>query len=163
MKFLKFLDEKLEEYFLVASLFFTVGLIFIQVIMRYVFSSSLSWSEELARYIFLWQIWVGASFAVKCSKHIRVEVFKNLFSAKYQRIIDYTAIILWICFSFFLTYKGAELTKILLIRGQLSPAMRIPMGYAYASVPVGCGLMTFRLIQQFIRDFTSLKKGEERV
>jgi len=36
-------------------------LVFIQVVMRYVFSNSLSWSEEMARFIFLWLSWIGAA------------------------------------------------------------------------------------------------------
>ena len=54
---LKKLWDNLEEYILVYSMMFSVALVFVQVIMRYVFSNSLSWSEELARYLFLWQIW----------------------------------------------------------------------------------------------------------
>ena len=50
--------NKLEEWLLVGSLAFSVILLFIQVIMRSVFNSSLSWSEELARYIFIWQIYI---------------------------------------------------------------------------------------------------------
>jgi hypothetical protein len=37
-----------EEYLLVGSLAFSVALVFLQVVMRYVFQQSLSWSEELA-------------------------------------------------------------------------------------------------------------------
>ena len=57
--------DNAEEYLLVGSLAFNVVLVFFQVVMRYVFQNSLSWSEELARYIFLWQTWVGASYAVE--------------------------------------------------------------------------------------------------
>lgn len=157
MTFLKALDEKFEEYFLVGSLIFNLVLIFIQVIMRYIFKSSLSWSEELGRYIFLWQIWIGASYAVKKSKHLRIEVLKKHLSPKGQVKLDLVAIIIWAAFSLFLTTKSAELTSILISRGQLSPAMRLPMGYAYASVPVGCGLMTIRLVQEI---YEKIKKLE---
>lgn len=51
--------NSLEAHLLVISLAFTTLLIFVQVVMRYVFNNSLSWSEELARYVFIWQIWLG--------------------------------------------------------------------------------------------------------
>ena len=54
-----------EEYFVVWTMAIMTILVFIQVVMRYVFSNSLSWSEELARFIFLWVSWIGASYAVK--------------------------------------------------------------------------------------------------
>ena len=50
------LIDNLEEYFVVATMALMTLLVFVQVIMRYVFISSLSWSEELARFIFLWVI-----------------------------------------------------------------------------------------------------------
>lgn len=65
--------NQLEAHLLVCSLIFTVILVFFQVILRYVFSSSLSWSEELARYIFIWQIWLGTSVAQRDNSHVRIE------------------------------------------------------------------------------------------
>lgn len=47
--------NNLEEYLLVVSLVINVLLVFLQVIMRTVFKNSLTWSEELSRYIFIWQ------------------------------------------------------------------------------------------------------------
>ena len=53
----------LEEYFLIGTLFFNVVLVFVQVIMRYVFHNSLYWSEELARFVFLWFSWITADLS----------------------------------------------------------------------------------------------------
>ena len=64
--------NNLEEYLLVVSLVINVLLVFLQVIMRTVFKNSLTWSEELSRYIFIWQIWLGARIALKYNEHIRV-------------------------------------------------------------------------------------------
>lgn len=146
---LKKIWDHFEEYILVASLFFTVGLVFIQVVMRYVFENSLSWSEELARYVFLWQIWLGASYAVKKKRHLRIEAFKSMLSKNKQMIVELVIYVIWFGFCVFMVYKGAELTGMLLQRGQVSPAMRVPMAYAYASVPVGCVLMAVRLGEGF--------------
>ena len=145
--------NRLEEILLVSSLAFTVGLIFIQVIMRYVFRNSLSWSEELARYLFLWQIWLGASFAVKEHAHLRIEALVDHLSPSRRRILEIVALLAWFAFSLFLAVKGSELTLLLLKRGQVSPAMRLPMAYAYASVPVGAALMSIRLVEEMVRFF----------
>ena len=48
--------NKFEEYLLVISLAVTVTLIFYQVIMRFIFNDAPSWTEEVTRYIFIWQI-----------------------------------------------------------------------------------------------------------
>ena len=56
--------NNLEEYLLIISLVCNVLLVFLQVIMRTVFKNSLTWSEELSRYIFIWQIWLGRFYLV---------------------------------------------------------------------------------------------------
>lgn len=158
-RLLAWLDSYLEETLLVSSLVVTVSLIFVQVVRRYVFHASLSWSEELARYIFVWQIWLGASFAVKHHKHIRVEFVRSLLPQKGRRYLDILVLLLWLVMSLILVVKGGQLTQILLTRRQLSPAMRLPMAYAYAAVPVGCALMVVRLLQELYRETLSLLRG----
>lgn len=147
MKIIKSLDKNLEEYFLVVTISFSVLLIFFQVVMRYGFQASLSWSEEMARYLFLWQIWIGASFAAKRSRHLRAEILKTAVPEKYKNYIELVALLIWLGFSIFLFIKGVEVVAKIGSVNQLSPAMRLPMVIPYASVPVGSGLMTLRLIQ----------------
>ena len=66
-------------------------------------------------------------------------------------------------FQVFLVVKGFELVKMFFGTGQVSTAMHIPMWLAYASVPVGCALMTFRLLQnawQAVRERRDAKEAE---
>lgn len=162
MQFIKKLDENLEEYLLVYSIAFAVVIVFIQVVMRYVFHSSLSWSEELARYLFVWQIWLGACYAVKKDKHIRIVLVKDKLSAKHQKIMEYIVLLVWLSFSLFLTVKSYDLVQYVGKVGQLSPALRIPIIYPYYSVLVGWGLMSFRVIQKIIENHNSCNGKESQ-
>lgn len=135
-----------EEYFVVWTMAIMTILVFIQVVMRYVFSNSLSWSEELARFIFLWVSWIGASYAVKERSHFRVEMFADMIKGKARKHFELFVLIIWFIFSFFITWYGTELLLFLHDSGQFSAAMEIPMTLPYASVPVGCGLMCVRLL-----------------
>jgi len=158
---LKKLWDNAEEYLLVYRLMFSVALVFMQVVMRYVFSSSLSWSEELARYLFLWQIWLGASYAVKEHRHLRIEIIQDLITdPSKKKYFELFVLILWLGFSIFLTYEGYNLSVMQFRNGQDSPAMRLPIGYAYSSVPVGCLLMSIRLVAEIIRLFNTPQTKE---
>lgn len=159
MKVVKCIDDKLEEYFLVVTISFSVILIFAQIIMRYCFQQSLSWSEEMARYLFLWQIWIGASFAVKHSKHLRAEILKSIAPKWTEKYIELIALFIWLGFSIFLFLKGVDVVRMVSRMNQLSPAMRMPMVIPYLSVPVGSGLMSLRLVQTIWGLLRQTKRG----
>jgi TRAP-type C4-dicarboxylate transport system permease small subunit len=146
----KFIDN-FEQYFVVWGLAFMTALIFIQVAMRYVFSYSLSWSEELARYIFLWISWVGASYAVKERSHFRVEMFANMLKGKNRRKFEFFILIVWFLFSFGLAWWGTELVMFIQRTGQVSAAIRMPMTIPYSSAPIGCVLMCIRLVIEIVK------------
>lgn len=141
----KFLNN-FEEYFCVWTLAIMTIVVFVQVVMRYVFANSLSWSEELARFIFLWFSWVGASYAVRERSHFRVEMLVDLFKGASRIWIEYLVLLIWSAFSFFLTWYGTKLVLFIRGAGQVSAAMRMPMTWPYAAVPAGCALMCVRLV-----------------
>lgn len=138
--------NKFEEYLLVTSLIVTTLLIFAQVIMRFVFNSAFSWSEELGRYIFIWQIWLGASIAVREGVHIRVEILFGLLKGKAAIVAEIVADLIWFAFCVFLVLNSFELMEYLIKTHSVSPAMQMPLSFAYASIPVGVGAMGIRLI-----------------
>lgn len=140
----KILDN-FEEYFCVCAIAIMTVLVFIQVVIRYVFSNSLSWSEEMARYIFLWLSWIGASYAVKQRGHFRVEMLANMIKGHARVRFEYVILIIWFLSSFALAWCGIQMLLFLYESGQVSAAMEIPMTWAYASVPAGCALMCVRL------------------
>ena len=149
--------DKLEEWFVVYTLALMTIIIFLQVIMRYVFMNSLSWSEELARYMFLWLSWIGASYAVKEHAHLRVEVVANIFKGKNRILYEILVYVGWSIFTIFLAYQGFRAMFFLIESGQSSPALYMPMFIPYASVPVGCTLMAYRLICEMRKLFAELR------
>ncbi len=136
----------LEEYFLIGTLFFNVVLVFVQVIMRYVFHNSLYWSEELARFVFLWFSWIGTSFAVREGAHLKVTMVGDWLGGRGKRVLEFISLVIWIGFSLFLVYQGGKITAFVASMGQTSPALYIPVSFVYASVPVGSTLMAARLV-----------------
>lgn len=68
----KFLDgiEKIEKLFLAVTVAIMIIVITYQVILRYVFSASNAWSEELARYLFIYDVMVAAAIATRRNSHL---------------------------------------------------------------------------------------------
>jgi TRAP-type C4-dicarboxylate transport system permease small subunit len=158
MKLLRVLNDKFEEYFLVSTLAFSVTLLFVQVVMRFVFNNSLSWSEELARYLFIWQAWIAVGFATKHSRHINLDFAINMCSPKVKEILYWVAHFIWLAFAVYMTYKATQFTSRIFVRKTVSAAMEIKMGYVYLAVPVGFALMSFRLVQVLVAKIKSYGK-----
>lgn len=155
----KFLEKWtfMEERLLISSLVFNTLLIFTQIIMRGAFNASLSWSEELSRYVFIWQIWLGADLAYAYHEHIRVEMIYNwLPNDKARRTLDIFVDILWLAFNIFLTYKGTHLCQSMASRHALSSGMRLPLIYVYAALPVSSFFLSLRLVYSL---YTKLRYG----
>jgi TRAP-type C4-dicarboxylate transport system permease small subunit len=149
----------LEEIFLLPSLVFSVALIFLQVVMRYIFGNSLSWSEELARYLFVWQIWIGVSYAARNRTHLRITIVKDKLGPQASKILELVITIIWIGFAIFVAVKGFTLVMKVARFNQLSAALQLPMMYVHLAVPVGCTLMIIRLLENTVKDYRQGKKS----
>lgn len=157
MNILKWMDDHIEEVLLVVFSFTMVFIIALQVFMRFVLSSSLSWSEELARYCFIWMVYIGISYGVKQQRHLKVDAALLLLKNKGQLVLNIVANLLFLSFTLVIIYYGYLIAERLLAFGQTSPALHIPMGLIYMATPIGMGLTAFRIIQQLIQQFRSLR------
>ncbi|MFC3041794.1 TRAP transporter small permease [Virgibacillus xinjiangensis] len=139
---------RFEEIFLVFTLVAMVALIFGQVVGRYIFQSAPSWTEEIARYLHILQVWIGASYAVKLQEHIRVDAFVTRLSGKPRKVLESINVIIWFSLVLFLAVFGTQLVLQTIQFGQVSPAMQIPMWIPMVAVPLGSIGMTIRLLYQ---------------
>jgi len=153
----KFLDN-LEGYFCVLALLAMSLIVFIQVICRFVLKSSLPWSEEASRYLLVWTAFLGGAYGIRQGAHIGVEAFSLLLPKKIQEILSILVMIVSIILCAIIFEYGISIVGSLLSKGQLSPAMRIPMGYIYAAIPVG---MVFFIIRYFQCIYMTIKNLNE--
>lgn len=159
MKVLKFIDEQFEKWFLIASLIVMVLVTFMQIVLRW-FNAATVWAEEFSRYVMLYQVWVGASYAVHEDAHIRITALIGKLSGGRHRGMDLVVLTLWLLFALWLTVEGCVLVGKIAAMGQVSSAMRIPMTIPYASVPIGGALMTIRLVQKIVERLRNTQEEE---
>lgn len=161
MKLLKAANEKFEIYICIFLMSLMAVLIFVQVVMRYVIQSSLSWSEELARYVFIWLIYIGVSYGAKQMKHLRIDAGLYLFPKKIRPYIIVIGDVLFLAFSVFIVATSYTVVKKQIFLGQSSPALGIPMYIIYAAPTVGFTLTAIRQLQTIIFRIKELKIGGE--
>jgi C4-dicarboxylate transporter DctQ subunit len=134
--------EKAEQWFIGILLLVTVLLLFVNVIMRYVFSSNLTWAEEFSRYAIVWISFVGSSVCIYKGGHITVDSILGLLSEKKGQNFSIGILIASLLFSVLLGYYSVLLTLNSIRTGQTTPGMQIPMFWAYLAMPVGSALLS---------------------
>src|SRR5699024_5031374 len=135
-----------EGYISIILFVAMTGIMSTGVIFRYVFNSSLSWSEELSRYLFIWFVIISKSYAVKEKAHIRVEALSRLLSKSTRPDINPLGRIRWLVFAGFVTYLGV--TYAMTMTNSVSAAMKLPMSLVYFGIPLGFFFMAVRLVFQ---------------
>jgi TRAP-type C4-dicarboxylate transport system permease small subunit len=155
MKLLKWIDDHIEEALLTVVFSVMVSVIFVQVIMR-MLDNSLSWSEELGRYCFIWLVYLGISYGVKKQRHISVDVLLVILKGKARIILSLISNLIFLAFCIVVVRYGSDIAFKLLSFGQKSPALHIPMGLVYMASPIGMGLAAIRLIQNITRQVRAL-------
>ena len=164
MKVIHWLDKYFEEGLSAILLAAMSVVILLQIILKW-FHMPLSWSEEMARYMFIWLIYISSSYAVKKRAHIKVEILSLLVKEKGNFILDIIADVAFLIFATVIAYFGWIATsKIAFVNVQQSPSMHINMGWAYMSFALGCTLMAIRIIQDlFLRakEYKAAKQVKE--
>jgi TRAP-type C4-dicarboxylate transport system permease small subunit len=159
MKLLKWLDNYFEITICITLMSVMTALLFVQVIMRRVFSYSLYWSEELARYIFIWLIYFSISYGAKIIKHIRIEAFLGIFPKKARPFVVILGDLLFLGFAVFIIFTASDLVRKQMMLKQESPAIHMPIALVYAAPCVGFVLTAIRQTQTIIFRIKAFQKG----
>ena len=144
MHYLEKFDDyltRIEEYTVALLLFVMTFAIFMSVVERFLMQLGLTWVEEFARYLSVWAAFIGSGLAAKKGAHIGIEAFVQILPIKLRRIEEIAVHIVGFLFSVAVFWIGISFLFKLNEGGQLSPALGIPITWAYAAVPVGFALM----------------------
>jgi TRAP-type C4-dicarboxylate transport system permease small subunit len=143
--------EKINKviFVLIAIFIGSLSLIlFVQVFLRYVVHAPLTWSEEVAKCLSIWIVFLGMAIAMRRMSLIAVEavvqnVPKNIGHA--MRILVTILIMIFLCYLF---YISAQVTAD--ASDQNFASVDLSMSLAYAALPVGAFLTLLNVIVVFI-------------
>lgn len=158
-KFLHILDN-IECYICQFLLVFFITMIFIQIISREL-GFSLSWSEEIARFAFVWFVFFGASYAARISAHNRITLQFNLLPRWVEPVCLIFADIVWICFNCMFIYKSIEVIIKTMTLPFTTPALHWHLWCIYLIFPISFSLMTVRIIQVDILKYIFKKEIQD--
>ncbi len=123
--------------------------VLLQVVFRHVLGQPLAWSEEAARFLFVWVTFVGAALLVREDGHIAVTSFIDGFPARVRNAILIVAKLVALVCVWQMLDGG---TSVMLAEwNQRAPASQVLMGVVYAVIPVTTALMSVWLVAGIAR------------
>ena len=137
-------------------LFGTIGLLLtamvadvaIQVFFRYVIQDPPTWTEEMARFLFTWQIFLAAGLAFGRGAHIVVDALLLVLPRGGQRLLLILSDALVLGFLSVLVWQGVNMAR--LTSNTVSTAMNLNMGVVYAALPAGAGISAVYVLLQLV-------------
>ena len=158
MKINKALDKILgfaEDYLCAALFFLMAAIIMIQIILR-TSGLPLAWTEETARYLFVWIIYLAASKAVRNSKHLQVDLLSIALKGKASIVLKIVTNLVSMIFFWILIRYGTAVMNKMLLHPQYSPAVGYNMIIPYAAPFVGAIMMMIRSLQNIYENIIAL-------
>lgn len=126
-----------------------VAILLVQVVLRYVFNSSLVWSDEIIRFGLVWNVMLGAALVSLREGHIRVDIFENLLPHRARRVTQFLIHLVSLAFLLLLLFFAWRFA----MRGaaQSAPVTSLSMAFAYSAIAVGAALMAFFTLVTIVR------------
>ncbi len=149
------------KYAIIVMVPLMTGIIFVQVILRYVFHSPFSWAEELARYLLIWITCLGSAYAIRDGMHISISYLQSKLKGSAEtgvRMVIYVVTLGFFiyCIKEGLLFSFAQWT-------QRSTAMQIPMTVPYIAIPLGFAIMLLVALECLIDDIRNSSKRNAAV
>ena len=128
--------------------------VFLQVVLRYAFSTGIEGLDEVPRYLFVWLVMMGAAAAMHRGEHTALDYFRNRLLPRGQALV--TALTSAAGMLLFLSLIKSSLVLVPNAQLQTSAGLGLPLGYVYLAVPVGSALILLPMAWRFVAALRAL-------
>ncbi|PJG84244.1 TRAP transporter small permease [Conservatibacter flavescens] len=152
-------STKILETLVVIILAIMSTLVFLNVVLRYGFNSSISVTEEVARYLFVWLSFLGAILAFNENQHVSVNVLVDKLSPLKRRVLRLITdgLMLFCCY---LVFDGS-MTQFQLNWDNIAPISGIPTGITFLASVIASAAIGLLLVLRMFANLTALAKGDK--
>ncbi|WLR61009.1 TRAP transporter small permease [Guptibacillus hwajinpoensis] len=133
-------------------------LIFWQVFARFVVGESLTFSEEISRFLMIWMTMLGTAYAIREGSLIAIEMLPEVLKGKGQRILRVISEVVATIFYIVLIIYGWQMAEA--VQMQTAPSTRISMFWSMLALPVGGIFMLLNSLGVISKQFLIEKGGE---
>ncbi len=133
-------------------------LLFTQVVSRYVFRHSLTWTEELSVILFVLMTYLGVSSAVTYRKHLRIDALLDVVPFKVKKVLLIISDVIFIIFNTYIVFPFINIMASL--GNSKSAILGIPKVFSYVFIPL---MLTFSSVKLVIDIYKLLHEEEKQL
>ena len=151
--------DNIEKVIIIVLFSIMTVILFVNVVTRFGFSYTATWTEQAARILFVWMTFAGVSLAGMRGAHLQVTVVNMLLGEKRGKTVFWIGDIIVVLFSLFLAYKITMVMLKVMSTGQVFPSITwLPSWTLYLSGVLGMIGFSLRIIQRRVREFHKAQK-----
>lgn len=150
---------RFEDVVCIIALAIMTILTFTNVVARYVFSASFSFSEEITTYLFVLLSLIGSAVAARRKAHLGFTALIDLAPPSVRRMFSLISFGLATVFCSALFYYGIKMMLSQMQRGQITAGLQWPEWIFGSFVPIGAFFITLEFLFLFLDAWRS--RGEE--
>ncbi|MGI9333606.1 MAG: TRAP transporter small permease [Gammaproteobacteria bacterium] len=160
MLVLRWLDQNIERIIILVCYVAMAGIIFVEVIRRFLFNEQVAWSTTVPIYLFLWIVWMGCSHNVKIRAHLRFDEGRLRLPYKGQFACLCLDAVLWIVFSGIVVFYSVE--QVMLAYDNFAIVQgtdNVMQWWFYVATPFAWTVLIVRVLQNFHQDLMAFRSG----
>ncbi len=142
-KFYNQIENRLGQVFILLMLI----ILSVQVIGRFGFGQAPAWIEEVARYTFVWMVYMSVCVAIYNNAHIKIEALLNIYPQKARRFVVYLGNFIFFLYALVIGVLSTRYAISIFHSHQISLTLNIEMGWFFLCIPVFHYFMAIRLVQ----------------
>lgn len=135
-----------------------------QILFRYVFNISVPWTEEVARWVFVWQIFLGSSLMLREQGHLKITMVRDMLPGKVQKVVDLVMSLLGLIFIIGIFFGSLQMIES--VENVTAGSFNLSVKYMYLAMPISMVFMVLvygrRIFQDVIKLFSSNTEIENK-
>lgn len=148
------------EYLAGFALALMTAVVFLQVFVRFVLGAlgiqaSVPWTEELARYLMIWAIFIGAAVMARKADSLAVEILIQVIPTSIGKILKLCAHLLVLVFYACIFFVGLEMAQFGF--SEKAPVLKVPMFYVYSAMFIGAALTILNTVTSLVDIYVNKK------
>lgn len=146
----KYFFRNLEEIVCSVFLVTMISLVIVNVFLRYLFSYSIFWAEEVATICFVWCVFIGASATYKHKMDMGIDILIRKTPAKVEHTLRFIVALMLLAINGYIFYMALVFTKIAWVKP--TAVLGLSSAVLNLALVVGFGLITFYTLRFLYRD-----------